>query len=74
LERRSDVPGFEQRIVLKDFFAAGTGGEQIQNVPNADTRAAQTRAPAKCAGSAAIRWISLMQRLVQGTSTLHHAA
>jgi hypothetical protein len=46
LERRDDVPGFEQRVILKNLFAAGTGGQQIQNVANADMQPAQAWAPA----------------------------
>lgn len=42
-KRGGNVPGFKQRKIGKDLLAAGAGGEQIENVPDADAKAPQAR-------------------------------
>jgi len=46
-----DVPGFRQRKIGKDLFAAGACGQQIEQLPDADAETPQ-------AGPLAARWRS----------------
>jgi hypothetical protein len=36
LKRSSDVPGFEQWIIRKNFLAGCSGSKQVKHVPNPD--------------------------------------
>ena len=42
-QRGGHVPGFKQWKIGKNLLTAGAGGEQIENVPDADTKAPQAR-------------------------------
>jgi hypothetical protein len=43
-------PGFKQRKIGKDLLTAGAGGEQIENVPDADAKTPQARPSAALGG------------------------
>ena len=51
LKRGGDVPGFQQRKIGKNLFAAGASGEQTEHVLDADTKTPQAGPPA------ALGWI-----------------
>jgi len=40
-----NIFSFKKRIVSKDFFKRGTGGEQFKNIRNTDTESPNARAP-----------------------------
>jgi hypothetical protein len=46
LEDGRDVVGFQIRVVCEDLGAIGAGGEQLQNILDANTKPANGRTPA----------------------------
>jgi len=40
-----NVPGFQQRIIGQDFLTAGAGGQQIEQILDADAKTPQVRPP-----------------------------
>ena len=49
-QRSCNVARFEEGKVIKNLLMAGTGGQKVQHIPNADTQAAQARTAAALAG------------------------
>jgi hypothetical protein len=43
---RHDVVGFEMRLVDQGLFAAGAGGQHLEDVVDPDAQAADSRTPA----------------------------